>query len=733
MTRPLSKIGSIQVFFLLLAIITGLSDMVCSTPEFTSGIWIAIVDLGTILITGALISPFIYGLTKMLRPRTIEIINKKTKELFITGPKNSHSAIKILSFEIGATSLYVITTYIYFITINAVRTDIYRSMAIALFVVFASFVSYIIYLTLSEVLIRAFDWLKQRRPWAKTVINTYTVAMISILAFLIGVLTSPPLIKAIKTTGYCLPATILVTPLLTLAILLVIRKLSWSGLRELAGVWVYYGLSLLFVIIFLFATPGDKARTAIANGNISRLCYQAIEISTDFDNDGQSSLLGDGDCAPWNPNIFSGAPEIPGNGKDENCDGQDMKKSDTLGKSKWDFPLPSKWTAKKRSIVLITVDAWNASRCSFNGYKRQTTPFLNKFIKKCVYFNAAFSQGPSTRLSFPSTFTSKFDPEIKRAPTRRIPYEILPSNTMLAEIMKSEGFKTIAVLPTKYFKNWKGLTRGFDVVDTGAVSSWRKPAWHNGKKVATRAIIQINKEKSHQLFMWVHIYDTHGPHVQPPKTIKFGKSEPDHYDAEVLYVDRQIKRIITTARKKLGKDTLFILTADHGESFDWRHKRKHHAADIYTTVVHVPLFFCNPALTHGRREQLASLLDIFPTLVNLFPYKGKKTLSFRGTSLAPALFDPTAKTSDRVFQTMFLPEKAEKHQKSLWWVGVINQKYDLIWDLRHNAFQAFNWRTDIHDRSDIYFSHKKILRPLVNALSVLISKTMPKKSRYQVR
>ena len=296
---------------------------------------------------------------------------------------------------------------------------------------------------------------------------------------------------------------------------------------------------------------------------------------------------------------------------------------------------------------------------------------------------------------------------------------------MLAEIMKKVGFRTVAVLPTRYFQTWKGLAQGFTVVDTKAVRAWRRPLWHNGGMVAKEALKQMREHGDKPMFLWVHLYDTHAPHVQPPGTPKFGKSESDRYDAEVLYVDRQIKKIVTGAQRLLGPDTLIIITADHGESFDRLHRIKHHAADIHTTVVHVPLFVCAPGLVPGKRNQLASLMDITPTLVNLFVQKSaSKHFRFRGMSLVPVLFNPDTKTQSRIFQTMFIPEKITEHKPALWYVGVTTPQYHMIRDLRHNTIQVFNWPRDIHDEHDLYSRNKQSFSPLKDALAELIYRIM---------
>ncbi len=730
MRALISRIGAVQLGTLCLALFASVFDMACSGGGMLARLWVGMVDVAVILLVGVWAAPVITGLVSVLRPRKREAIISGFHTLFTANPANSRFANRLLAGAVVTTVLYKAVLLSYNHIIASMRTNTYRGMAIALVAVVMAVVGWLAWLWLTELLDRGTDALSTKTHLIKYIVNTWTVLFILLLALVVAILLTPSLVKALRVIGWCKVITLAA---LVPALLVILLPRVSSRLQRLAiplGLWAYYVLSGLSVLFLAFAIPSDASRAAIANGNLSSFCYRILKVTLDFDGDGQISILGDGDCAPFNPHVFTGAPEIPGNGIDENCDGKDLPANQAMGIHRWNFPVPDSF--HRRNVVLITVDAWNARRCSFNGYKRLTTPFLNTFIKQCVYFDAAFSQGPSTRLSFPSIFTSRFDPEIKRRGKRRIPFELLPDNRMLAQIMGTLGFHTVAVLPTTYFKRWKGLTAGFEIVDFKAIPYWHRPSYHNGSYVAREAILQMKKAQR-PLFMWVHIYDTHGPHVQPPRTRRFGKSEADRYDAEILYVDAQIKKIVHAAQARLGRDTLFIITADHGESFDRRHRRKHHGADIYTPVVHVPLFFCDTDFKPGRREQLASLLDITPTLVNLFSRKPDKSLGFRGNSLVPVLFDPAAHTVDRVFQTMYIPERAVRHKRALWWVGVATESFHMVWDLRHNAIQVFKWRTDIHDRHDLYGRHKSIFRPLTDALNLLIFRIMPAHGRKNTK
>src|SRR5207244_3720168 len=49
-----------------------------------------------------------------------------------------------------------------------------------------------------------------------------------------------------------------------------------------------------------------------------------VRTANDFDRDGFGTVLGEADCAPFDPAINRGAIDIPDDGIDQNCDGHDF-------------------------------------------------------------------------------------------------------------------------------------------------------------------------------------------------------------------------------------------------------------------------------------------------------------------------------------------------------------------------------------------------------------------------
>ena len=73
------------------------------------------------------------------------------------------------------------------------------------------------------------------------------------------------------------------------------------------------------------------------------------------------------------------------------------------------------------------------------------------------------------------------------------------------------------------------------------------------------------------------------------------------YDAEIAYMDEHLGRLLRAIEASpRARETLVIVTADHGESFG-EHYFLSHGAHLYEHNVRVPLLVQKPGQTQGRR------------------------------------------------------------------------------------------------------------------------------------
>ena len=89
------------------------------------------------------------------------------------------------------------------------------------------------------------------------------------------------------------------------------------------------------------------------------------------------------------------------------------------------------------------------------------------------------------------------------------------------------------------------------------------------------------------------------------------------YDGEIAYLDTQLSWFLRSAREA-HPEALIALTADHGESLVEHEYFFAHGRFCYEPTARVPLVVAHPRLTPGRVDEVVSLVDLFPTLVELF-------------------------------------------------------------------------------------------------------------------
>lgn len=583
--------------------------------------------------------------------------------------------------------------------LDGIRTPGYAAVAVALTALVLGAVILVLRSTLLEAArdrLSGPDGPGPLMKWVSplTVAATGLVAVVLVLLFLSGEMI------AIARTVEPGPYVILLAGCLSFAGVVLLRPVAtWSRLVTVAVGLLLPSLLVLSFLLGLTVFGSDNTIRIIltSHGRLSPLAYRMIKSSLDFDGDGQLSLMNEGDCAPFDSARHGSALEVPNNGIDEDCDGSDLEMKFTAPSKggRWDFEVPAQ-LADPLHVVLISIDAVSPARMSLYGYDRKTTAYLDRLAGESVWFTQAYSQGPSTRLSFPALFTSRYDSQIKRRTGTRIPLEILPSNVLLAEVMKRAGYHSLAVLPTSYFKRWKGIRQGFDRVITEPVARYRRPRWHNASAVTNAALDALEGNEQERVFLWVHYYDPHSPYTKPPGGPDFGNSKSQIYDAELAYTDREVKRLV----KGLGTilppgNTLLIIVGDHGVAFDAAHPRKHYGHDLHSSVLHVPLLVHAPFLVPRKVDAPVGVIDILPTLVNLLGIEGE--YRFEGTSLVPVLLGRESGRERVLFHQFYLPENVHHRKRTLRHAGIRSRNLYLIQDLEHNTQFLYRYREDPYE------------------------------------
>jgi arylsulfatase A-like enzyme len=120
----------------------------------------------------------------------------------------------------------------------------------------------------------------------------------------------------------------------------------------------------------------------------------------------------------------------------------------------------------------------------------------------------------------------------------------------------------------------------------------------------------LSARRHHRFFAYVHPVDTH-----PPFAVG-GPTPREAYDASLAALDREVDALRRNlAKLGLDRNTLFVLTADHGEAFG-EHGREGHGQSVYDEEVRVPLMLHWPeGFPPARMNETVHHVDLAPTIL----------------------------------------------------------------------------------------------------------------------
>jgi len=376
-----------------------------------------------------------------------------------------------------------------------------------------------------------------------------------------------------------------------------------------------------------------------------------------------------------------------------------------------------------KHVLFIVLDALRSDMLATGGNRQGLTPTLNRLAEQAVVFDNVTSAAALTPASVYSYFTGEnpysknLMPDYESNTTAQT--AMSGASFDLAAAFKAAAYRTVNIAGNFYCKADYGLTVSFgeehfiwpDVAEGD--QSPRTSGMDQGPVMRT---IEQMAAGDAPVMVYLHYLPPHLPYTPPegyrgfltgdtrPRVAEFpsrlawlyeyGLADPndpqiqpvfDQYKENVHYADALVGEVITELdRRDLLKETLVMVTADHGEAF-FEHGRFKHSSTVFDEMIRVPLMFIHPALPHRTVSEHVGLIDLVPTLVELcgLPCHDNR---FAGRSLWPLLMREPVEWEDRWYFSVAADKRTHfgyrSDQRKYIYSAVGDRLYDLDGDPR---------------------------------------------------
>lgn len=335
--------------------------------------------------------------------------------------------------------------------------------------------------------------------------------------------------------------------------------------------------------------------------------------------------------------------------------------------------------AGQPNVIWITLESTRADHTSMGGHDRDTTPNLQRIADRSSsrYYRNCFSHGIWTLASSASILTGT---RPTRHGALTVGGAIPSDLATVPELLRSAGYDTACFSPNAYLSSATGLDRGFDDFTWigkstlpgavglptllkylarirrhggGLTTDTRK---HGTGYMMTESIkrwLGSKDRDSDPFFLYAHYGDPHHPY-HPPLPYFRDYAEDlevpaeraselalDHhanrheliangcdlaaeewealkalYDAEIEYTDALVGQLFDYAQSLGLDDTVFVVTADHGELFG-EHGLVGHIVSVDDAVSHVPLVVHGLDCALDYEGDLVQPADVVRTLLSV--------------------------------------------------------------------------------------------------------------------
>lgn len=322
---------------------------------------------------------------------------------------------------------------------------------------------------------------------------------------------------------------------------------------------------------------------------------------------------------------------------------------------------------KPVNIILISVDSLRADHVHSYGYSKRTTPNLDRLADQGVLFETVVAESSWTLPTHMTMLTGLSAASHGMEYSSNSPLN--PDHRTLAGMLRQAGYQTRGLFSGPYLHPIFGFGEGFDRYESvggqiaydedgfsvadGRADTERKiravnHASHRtitSPEVTERAIDFLSEEHGKPFFLFLHYFDVHYDY-NPPEDVwrqfdpdyrgqltgenydrnpavhaRMSRADLEHvvalYDGEIRFTDEYLGRLIDTVdRNGLSRDTLIVVTSDHGQEF-FEHGNKGHLRTLYDEVLLVPMVMRLPGVIPSglRIKEQIRHLDLTPTLL----------------------------------------------------------------------------------------------------------------------
>ncbi|MBQ0075728.1 MAG: sulfatase-like hydrolase/transferase [Bacteroidales bacterium] len=273
--------------------------------------------------------------------------------------------------------------------------------------------------------------------------------------------------------------------------------------------------------------------------------------------------------------------------------------------------VPTGEMKSKKHVVLILMEGMSRVNLDRVYEGQYVTPFLRNLRDSSIYYSNCFSASVHTNHGIIGS-TCGYEPFFGTTMMTTEP----PIFTGLPYYLQQEGYHTSCFITSNpQFDNMNSFWCSNHIQRIYSIYDYPQSKAVNNFGVQDDYLFEYGLQAMNELtqtgipqYALFLTVSHHGPYIVPEQYKNRGADDEERI---LSFADDALRNFMTQAlQTEWGKNTLFILVADHGftEHSKYEMSLEHHV---------IPLYFCGVGLSPRRINKVASQIDIYPTVLSM--------------------------------------------------------------------------------------------------------------------